>query len=315
MNIKALLQKRVGKVPLLYLVGGTFAIGLALYAWKTKPSTDSADRAKTLNTTTVDGENVALGEGIADVSGSLHPTILPSPPAGTVYGGMSSPLGTTGGNDSIKSNDDWLKQGAMLASQTSNTSPYDAANALDAYLQGRSLSVQEKAIVDLVIKKLGMPPIPPSNYSVPLPTAPLAPTPVTPDGAAPTPVPVSAPGPTPVPAPAPMPTPPPTPTPSQVPTPAPAPSPARRVTADGVWREEDAQALARYWGFTYSGNTEFWRNASSRLGIPSQGSLTPTMVKGMQSFSGAPQTGNWDAYTILTIQRAINSLIDRGLLR
>lgn len=143
MNISALMQKKIGPVPVLYIVGGAVAI-LAVVAYRMKPSVGTpADEV---------GEDAALDEnGLADGSDPYAgfrtngTVIVQQPPA-------------TATKDRPGSNDEWVRSGAEWLSKSKGVSPTTGYTALMKYLEGKSRSTQEQAWIDAVIGEQGFPP-------------------------------------------------------------------------------------------------------------------------------------------------------------
>lgn len=138
-----ILKRKVFGIPVLY-IAIVLVAALALYAWRSKASTDEVEGAEDIATD--DSEYV---EG-AVASGTLYPLS----PTGTVY--AQSPQAV---EDNVEyfGNDDWLRKAvADLVSKGEN--PGTAQNALQAYLEGEDMSYAQGLIRDAAVKAHGLPP-------------------------------------------------------------------------------------------------------------------------------------------------------------
>lgn len=134
-KIGTFLQKKVLGVKVLYLVA-VFVVLLAFWAWRMKPSADATGDASTDA-----GTDTATGEEPS------QPTFSAVPNAGGSV--------TVGGQEDT--NDTWGRRAIeWLVSQ--GVSVDKATIAIQKYLNGDALSVEESAIKDKAIGQFGFPP-------------------------------------------------------------------------------------------------------------------------------------------------------------
>jgi len=147
-DIQAILKRKVAGVPVLYLAAGFVAV-LALYAWKTKSTTGTQNAAQS--------ESDVMA-GAADTS-----QLFPSTDLGTVYVQPADSLtGTDNAAQGYATNDDWLKAAADYLIKNKGVTPGEAQAALQAYLDGNTMSYKQSALKDAAIVAIGYPPYLPS---------------------------------------------------------------------------------------------------------------------------------------------------------
>lgn len=136
-------NKRVAGVPVLYLAGAFVAV-LAIVAWKMKPSTPPEEPRGDEGTTS---ENAPGNE--VDYSG------LESQGTVTV---VQPTVPQTTPDPVVKTNQDWVREGAEWATANNKASGSAAYAALNKYVNGQDRSFDEQVIVDAVLKEKGQPP-------------------------------------------------------------------------------------------------------------------------------------------------------------
>lgn len=137
MDRLAFLKRKVGGVPILYIAAGVVAI-LAVYAWRARtiPSADSpADESTDLR-------DEGVTESVPDIerfpsAAAPSPTVDVTPPD--------------------KTNEDWRRDAiGYLISQGATAGA--AHDAIERYIDGESLSVEQGRLRDSAVRKLGLPP-------------------------------------------------------------------------------------------------------------------------------------------------------------
>lgn len=140
MDFKALLNKKVVGVPVLYLAGAFVAI-LAVVAWRMKPAPEAA-------VTDPDADDTALDPALDDYAGlATNGTV-------TVVQG-----GTSAEEESKKeTNDDWERAAVAFLISEKLATAGEAQTAINKYLEGADLSYDEGRLRDAAVTKLGIPP-------------------------------------------------------------------------------------------------------------------------------------------------------------
>jgi LysM repeat protein len=137
MDRLAFLKRKVGGVPVLYIAAGVVAI-LAVYAWRAKvvPADAPADSE------TGDSENADAAESFPEIerfpsAAAPSPTVDVTPPD--------------------KTNEDWRRDaiGYLISQGASAGAAHDA---IERYIDGESLSVEQGKLRDNAVRKLGLPP-------------------------------------------------------------------------------------------------------------------------------------------------------------
>lgn len=141
-NPSAVLKRKVGGVPVIYLVGGV-AVVLAVIAWRMKPAPDlTANDAATAE------------DGSTDAANPSGSSLLPPMPSGTVVVAPQTPAPE---DAPYEDNSTWMRKGVtFLISKGQN--PGLAQLALQHYLAGSDLTYSEGAMRDMVVKEYGLPP-------------------------------------------------------------------------------------------------------------------------------------------------------------
>lgn len=133
-----IVQKKVFGIPVVYL-GLAAALGLALLAWKIKPTAVAPDTAAPVEP-----------EAEPDTSGLVT--------TGTV---VVAPQDQPDVPVVQQTNEDWVRAGADYAANDAKVATYgDALAALTAYINGEDLSFDQGKIRDAVLSKLKAPPEP-----------------------------------------------------------------------------------------------------------------------------------------------------------
>lgn len=170
-KLSALMQKKVAGIPVIYVLGLFVAI-LAVVAWRMKTPTEETPV-----------EDAAVSEEVPDITGDPSypggaPVFVANPPPTYI-----SPDGNQG-EQSIDSNDKWLRRGIEWLAANGHASVDQATVALQKYLAGEHLSVSEGKLRDLAISHYGLPPELPNSGGTDEPSVPVPVTP-TPDVPAP----------------------------------------------------------------------------------------------------------------------------------
>lgn len=139
MNIKGMLDKKVGGVPVVYIAAGAVAI-LAVVAWRMKPAPDATEADAEGSDTTGDD----------DPYGGLATT-------GTV---IAAPSSTVTAPPAIETNEQWAREGAQYLLSKKLTSPGNALTVTTKYINGAVLTYEESGLKDRVIEGIGYPPEP-----------------------------------------------------------------------------------------------------------------------------------------------------------
>lgn len=148
-KIKELMQKKVGGVPVLYLIAAGVLV-LAIYAWRMKPQADFTD-----DNSDVQGDAESAST-LPDEGGSAYDSLATQ---GTVTVVQQPSTSTQPSTE--KTNSDWVKEGAewaVLPTSGLNVSGAEANQALSLYLQGADLNYAQTQIVNAVTKEKGQPP-------------------------------------------------------------------------------------------------------------------------------------------------------------
>lgn len=143
MDFKAIVQKKVLGVPVLYLAGAAVLI-LAIIAYRTKQTvTPAVTDPNAVDATTPSGatDESAYG-GLATQGTVVVQPVTPTP--ATVV---------------VETNETW-GQSAIQFLVDEHTPPGDAQQAIMLYLQGANLSYEQGALRDKAVGKLGIPPEP-----------------------------------------------------------------------------------------------------------------------------------------------------------
>ncbi len=138
-------NKKVAGIPVLYLAGG-FVIVLAIVAWKMKPSVSPEEPTGDESTTP---GNVPTDPGDVDYSGLAT--------QGTVTVVQQQPAQTEP-DIVVKTNQDWVREGAEWATANNKATGSVAYAALNKYVNGQDRSYTEQAVIDDVLKVKGQPP-------------------------------------------------------------------------------------------------------------------------------------------------------------
>lgn len=143
------MRKKVGGVPVVYLIAG-FVLVLVILAWRLKtPAADPAADATTDPTTD--------GGGAVDTNGDPS-TVYPNMPNGTVVvAPQTDPVKT---DVPPEDNTDWLRKSVLFLVNKKGHSPGDAQRALNLYLDGENLSYAQGQMRDEAIREYGLPPDP-----------------------------------------------------------------------------------------------------------------------------------------------------------
>lgn len=144
-NFNEIARKKVAGVPVIYLAGAAVII-LAIVAWKLKPSTSGAGDSGDGTDTTGDAKAPT-----ANPYDSLNPD-----GDGTVTVQQLGPAANT--DAVVKTNDDWVKEGAVWLEQNKDVSGTDALAALNAYINGQDRTFDQNNWVNAWIKQDGPPP-------------------------------------------------------------------------------------------------------------------------------------------------------------
>lgn len=154
-KIGAVFQRKVLGVKVLYWTA-LFVGVLAFYAWRMRSDVEveaAGDAAAPTGDELASGEDVA-GDGAAYVS----------PYSGLTGGGTvvvaqpDTAIDPDLANQSITSNVEWTTRGVAFLQSSQNVPGTVALNALQAYLDGKTLSTTQRRYVDAVISELGTPP-------------------------------------------------------------------------------------------------------------------------------------------------------------
>lgn len=169
-SIKALMGKKVAGIPVIYLAGLFVAI-LAVLAWRMKPTPEPKEE------TPVDAAGEETGDQTGDPQYPGSPPVFvanPTPP-------YMSP-DSNQGPSSIDSNEKWMRRAIEWLTGNGHASVDQATVALQKYLAGDHLSVNEGKLRDLAISQYGLPPEIPQSGGTdePTPTLPVPTTPTTP---------------------------------------------------------------------------------------------------------------------------------------
>lgn len=154
------LRRKVAGVPVLYLLGAG-AVVLVVYAWRTKSTKTTTPVATAGDAVTGTTGTTALA---TTTTGSPYDTLTAGD--GTVYASAGQVPDQTAATPAITTNADWLNKGVAYLVTTMSVSGGDAQNALQTYLAGGQLSIQQGQWRDAVIKEYGLPPTPSSGSSV-----------------------------------------------------------------------------------------------------------------------------------------------------
>lgn len=149
MDIKTIAKKKIVGVPVLYLAGASVII-LAIVAWKMKPNLTSA---------VTSGDGTETADGAPDAGGDPNGTTS-DPYASLRTNGTvtTAPVDTTNAPGVVTTNEEWLKTATQAIADSTSTTPLDAQQALQAYLNGDKLTSAQQAIVNLAIVKAGQAP-------------------------------------------------------------------------------------------------------------------------------------------------------------
>lgn len=163
MDLKALMERKVFGIPVLYLVGGLVAI-LAVVAFRMKPGVDVPAEEETASIDAVD-EGDPFGVNPPLVGGGGTPVQYPDP---------NTP-------STVDDNDKWLRRAAEWLAGQGHATADQSMRALQRYLMGEQLSMAEGKLRDLAIDHFGYPPeTVESGGDVPVPDPPTVPTTPTP---------------------------------------------------------------------------------------------------------------------------------------
>ena len=153
MDIKSITQKRIGKVPVVYIAAAVvLVLAVVAYRMKGAPSADAVDPGTSDTTGDLTSSDGASDAGIA--AGDVYPQM----PTGTVV--AQSPTGPVNesGNASIETNQEWLSTAALWLAKEKGVSPGTAQAALTKYLDGDQLTYDEGQWRDAAVRQFGFPP-------------------------------------------------------------------------------------------------------------------------------------------------------------
>jgi hypothetical protein len=166
----SVLDRKISKVPLVY-VGGA-AVVLVVVAVTLKPT-----GSKVVPITGDASVGAPVTDGSVPAPTTGDGTLTPDVPTGTV---VVAPMATdpTLANPSISSNEEWLSKGVAYLGTSRNVSGGTAQAALQAYLDGASMSYDQGVMRDAVISQYGLPPfVGPIGATGTRPVSPTAPLP------------------------------------------------------------------------------------------------------------------------------------------
>jgi LysM repeat protein len=148
MDIKALMSKKIGGIPYLY-IAGLFVVVLMVVAMRMKSTTTSTEN--TPSTPSDEGESTTDAETEASADYGFAAT------RGTVT--VSDQSGVTTTATALDTNELWLKR-AVEWLISSGIGAGEAQSAISKYLDGASLSYAEGQMRDKAVKEFGLPPEP-----------------------------------------------------------------------------------------------------------------------------------------------------------
>jgi len=169
-SFKAMMQKRVMGIPVLYVAGAFVAI-LAFVAWRMAPA-KTDDPTGDEGNSGEPGSGDGLGEGgtvtTADFDGTVYDGLKTS---GTVVVAPTPPAPAS--DKTPESNEDWMKSGAAWLAAQNKATPTEAATALSKYINGQDRSYAENELINLWSKEHGLPPsMPDTTGKLIVPAAP-----------------------------------------------------------------------------------------------------------------------------------------------
>lgn len=163
-SLKALMGKKVAGIPVIYIIGLFVAI-LAVIAWRMKPS---AEPSETPVEPTATEEDDPFGQGDPAYPGGA-PTFVANPVPGYLNPDANQ------GPSSIDDNMKWLRRSIEWLVGQGHASVDQATVALQKYLSGEHLSVNEGKLRDLAISHYGLPPELPDSGGTDEANSPLPP--------------------------------------------------------------------------------------------------------------------------------------------
>lgn len=135
------LRKKVAGIPVLYLaLAAAIVLAVIAYRLNAAPSSNSAADPN------VDPSADPSGDGV----------LFPEPTTGTVIVAPTNPIPTP--TDSIDTNDEWLKKSVLFLINERGANPGIAQVALQTYLEGNSLTVEQGKLRDAAVRQFGLPP-------------------------------------------------------------------------------------------------------------------------------------------------------------
>lgn len=141
-GMRGLFGKKIYGVPVVYLLAA-FVLILAIVAWKMKPSA-----------TLQEADAVTATDEETDAASPSGSEAFPAPTNGTV---IVSPAQPVVEEAPYEDNDTWTRK-AMTFLIKKNVNPGEAQVALQAYLSGDDLTVEQGKIRDMVVREFGLPP-------------------------------------------------------------------------------------------------------------------------------------------------------------
>lgn len=146
MDWEALTQKKIGKVPVIY-IGGVAALGIGYYAWKLK--------SPPVDTTVTDVP-------ATDATSGNQPDFVANVPLTSPGSGSSVTNETT-----TDTNDAWARRCiTWLISQ--GYSIELSQSAIGKFLEGSAISTEERPLIDKAVAQFGFPPVtPPPSKTAP----------------------------------------------------------------------------------------------------------------------------------------------------
>jgi len=152
-------SKKIAGVPVLYVGAGAVII-LAIVAWRMKatPDTNTDGVNPEDGTAGASGDTADTGSNAGSLAGMSNP-YSGFTTNGTV---VVAPAGTDSTEETVtvKTNEEWARQGAEWLTSEKDVSGTTAISALTKYVNGQDRSYDEQQLVNQVIKEKGQPPDP-----------------------------------------------------------------------------------------------------------------------------------------------------------
>jgi len=144
MNLSGMMDKKVAGIPVVYIAGLFVAI-LVVIAWRMKTAKDTPPPEDAAATDTADVSGDPASPGGA-------PTFVANPPPAYISPDANQ------GPASIDSNDMWARRSIEWLAANGHGSIDQATVAIQKYLAGEHLSVNEGKLRDMAISHFGLPP-------------------------------------------------------------------------------------------------------------------------------------------------------------